>query len=143
MNCNPGYSRGKAKHPLDPCFPPGESETCTSRFVAHGSGLWPNGFGFKSEIIVNYGNLWALIAPSLEKHGNNPAWICRTRQGNRTFSYGELKLASLTMASRLRSRGIQPSDTVAITAPNGPEWSIAAWAAWKLGASILLPWRLC
>ena len=83
-----------------------------------------------------HGNLWTLIQPSLDRYADNPAWICRTREGRRVVTYEELRLASLSTAAQLRSHGIKPGDTVAITAPNGPEWTVSALASWKIGANI-------
>ena len=81
-------------------------------------------------------NLWTLVEPSLKKHGDLPAWICRGRKQNRVVSYNEIYDASLTLAARLRESGVEPGNTVGITAPNSPEWNVAALAVWKLGANI-------
>ncbi len=82
-------------------------------------------------------NLWAFIAPSLKKNRKRTAWICREgKKDKRIIKYGELDKAALTTAALLRSEGIQQGDTVGVTAPNGPEWCVAALAAWKLGAKL-------
>lgn len=81
-------------------------------------------------------NLWALLQPSLQRHAANPAWICRMRARRRVVSYGQLHACALAVAARLREHGIGDGDCVAITAPNGPEFTAAALAAWKVGACI-------
>ncbi len=80
-------------------------------------------------------NLWQFVEPSLQKFRDNPAWIIRGAQ-KRTITYHELYQATLSQAHALRKSGIQPGDTVGITAPNGPEFCVAALATWKLGATI-------
>ena len=81
-------------------------------------------------------NLWRLIEPSLQEHANGTAWICRLRKGRREVRYSQIHHAALTTAHALRSAGIRAGDTVGITAPNGPEWTVAALAAWRLGAMV-------
>lgn len=80
-------------------------------------------------------NLWQFIEPSLKKFNSKPAWVVRDTP-KRIVSYRELYEAALTQAATLRAAGIQAGDTVGITAPNGPEFCVAALAAWKLGAII-------
>ena len=81
-------------------------------------------------------NLWRLIEPSLLKHSGKTAWICRQRKGRRVVRYTEIHRAALTTAHALREAGISAGDTVGITAPNGPEWTVAALAAWRIGAMV-------
>ncbi|MGR3913971.1 MAG: acyl--CoA ligase [Gammaproteobacteria bacterium] len=81
-------------------------------------------------------NLWSLLQPSLQRHAGNPAWICRRRDARRVLGYRQLHDAALAIAARLRERGIGDGDSIAITAPNGPEFTAAALAAWKIGANI-------
>lgn len=81
-------------------------------------------------------DLWSLLQPALQKYHRNPAWICRTRDGRRVVTYRQLHDAALTTAHGLRQRGIEDGGTVGITAPNGPEFTVAALAAWKIGANI-------
>ena len=81
-------------------------------------------------------SLWNLIAPSLGKYPNNPAWICRQKGDNRVVTYQQLHDAALANAHQLRLAGIKAGDTVGITAPNGPEWCAAALATWKIGAIV-------
>lgn len=81
-------------------------------------------------------NLWNLIEPSLRKYADHKAWICRLRNGRREVKYREIHQAALATAHRLRQAGIVPGQTVGITAPNGPEWTVAALAAWRVGCMI-------
>ena len=81
-------------------------------------------------------NLWAAVQPALQNYARQPAWICRIRDGRRVVQYRELHDAALTIADNLRARGIGGGDSIGIIAPNGPEFSAAALAAWKIGAAI-------
>ena len=81
-------------------------------------------------------NLWKLIEPSLLLHGDDMAWICRQQEGRREVQYRQIHQAALATAHRLRQSGLGPGATVGITAPNGPEWTVAALAAWRLGCMI-------
>lgn len=81
-------------------------------------------------------NLWNLLQPALEQYSENPAWLCRERDGKRTVTYRQLRDAALTTADKLRERGLKDGDRVGIIAPNGAEFSIAMLAAWKIGANI-------
>ncbi|MGB5707703.1 MAG: class I adenylate-forming enzyme family protein [Arenicellales bacterium] len=81
-------------------------------------------------------NLWSLIEPSLKKHADRTAWICRQRHGRREVSYQQILDAALCTAHDLRQAGVEAGDTVGITAPNGPEWTIAALAAFRIGSPI-------
>ncbi|MYB34348.1 MAG: acyl--CoA ligase, partial [Gammaproteobacteria bacterium] len=80
-------------------------------------------------------NLWQFIEPSLQKFRDSPAWVTRGTP-KRVIAYHEIYQAALAQAQILGKSGIQPGDTVGITAPNGPEFCVAALAAWKLGATI-------
>ncbi len=81
-------------------------------------------------------NLWKLIEPSILLHTNRTAWICREQDGRRVVGYRQIYQAALATAGRLRDQEIGPGATIGITAPNGPEWTIAALAAWRLGCMI-------
>jgi len=81
-------------------------------------------------------NLWALIEPSLRKHAGRTAWICRERTGKRILSYQQIMDAALCTAQDMRAAGVVEGDTIGITAPNGPEWTVAALAAYRIGAPI-------
>ena len=83
------------------------------------------------------GNLWNFIAPAFKKHRKKTAWLVREgRKQKRKITYGDLEKAALTTAARLRADGVGVGDVVGVTAPNGPEWSAAALAAWKIGAKV-------
>ena len=81
-------------------------------------------------------DLWSLLEPSLKKHADRRAWICRKRGGRREVTYRQLGEAALHAASALRELGVEKGGVVGVTAPNGPEWTVAALAAWKLGACL-------
>lgn len=83
-------------------------------------------------------NLYRILQPALLEHAGRAAWVCRGRHAGerRVVTYRELHDAALTVAARLRARGVQAGDTVGIVAPNGPEFAAAALAAWKAGAAI-------
>ena len=80
-------------------------------------------------------NLWQFIEPSLRKFRENPAWVIRETP-KRVITYHAIHHAVLAQTQILIKSGIQPGDTVGITAPNGPEFCVAALAVWKIGAII-------
>ena len=92
-------------------------------------------FSFLMHDVETMNNLWQFIEPSLQKFRDKPAWIIRETP-KRVITYHELHQAALAQAQILGKSGIQPGDTVGITAPNGPEFCVAALAAWKIGAII-------
>jgi long-chain acyl-CoA synthetase len=53
-----------------------------------------------------------------------------------TLTYGELDRLSDACAAAFRSLGVQRSDPVALLLPNCPQFLIAQFAAWKLGAIV-------
>ncbi|MDD9822659.1 MAG: class I adenylate-forming enzyme family protein, partial [Gammaproteobacteria bacterium] len=79
---------------------------------------------------------YRLLQPALREYAGRPAWVCRGRGGRRVVAYRELHDAALTLAARMREAGLRGGDTVGIVAPNGPEFTAAALAAWKIGAHI-------
>lgn len=81
-------------------------------------------------------NLYRLLQPALREYAGRPAWVCRGRGGRRVVAYRELHDAALTLAARMREAGLRGGDTVGIVAPNGPEFTAAALATWKIGAHI-------
>lgn len=82
-------------------------------------------------------NLWSFIAPSCKKNRKKTAWVLREgKKKKRKVTYGELYKAIMTTAAMLRSDGVGVGDTVGVTAPNGPEWCVATFAAWKIGAKV-------
>jgi long-chain acyl-CoA synthetase len=82
-------------------------------------------------------NLWSFIAPSFARHKKKTAWLVREGKKNkRKVSYGDLEKAALTIAALLREEGVSEGEIVGVTAPNGPEWTAATLAAWKVGAMV-------
>ncbi len=82
-------------------------------------------------------NMWTFLEPSLVKYKKRTAWVCREgRKQKRKVTYREISRAALANAALLRSEGVGPGDVVGVTAPNGPEWVVAALAIWKLGAVV-------
>lgn len=53
------------------------------------------------------------------------------------YTYGQLQQDSARLAAVLHDHGIGRGDTVALCLNNRPEWMVAAFAAWQLGAAIL------
>lgn len=53
-----------------------------------------------------------------------------------TLAYGELDRLSDACAAAFRSLGVQRSDRVALLLPNCPQFMIAQFAAWKIGAIV-------
>lgn len=73
------------------------------------------------------------LLPRAAAHfGNKTALVFEGRR----FSFRELDEASSRVAAALRRRGIAAGDTVALYAPNGPEWMIAYYAVMKLGGIV-------
>lgn len=84
-------------------------------------------------------NLWQLLSTSLLRSPQQPAWICRVAQGkHRIYFFRQIHDCALDLADRLREQGLVEGDKVAVLAPNGPEWGVAALAVWKIGA-VLTP----
>jgi long-chain acyl-CoA synthetase len=82
-------------------------------------------------------DLWSFINQSLLAHGRHKAWNCRLLgRKHRKLTYHEFRRRILTLASRLRERGIGSGDVVAIMGNNGPEWAAAAFAVWKAGGIV-------
>ncbi|MDP7563016.1 MAG: AMP-binding protein [Arenicellales bacterium] len=83
-------------------------------------------------------NIWNFIAPALRQRGDNLVWICRqSGASNREVQASTLYAGALNLAADLRARGIGAGDAVALTADNGPEWTAAALAIWKVGAAMV------
>ncbi len=81
-------------------------------------------------------NLWTLVEPSMRENASRLAWVCRERGGKREITYQQIIDAVLCTAQDLREAGVTPGQTVGITAPNGPEWTIGAFAAFRVGAMV-------
>jgi acyl-CoA synthetase (AMP-forming)/AMP-acid ligase II len=56
----------------------------------------------------------------------------------REYSLPELDALANGMATVLEHRGVRPGDRVAVMSSNRPEFVIALWAIWRLGASAVL-----
>jgi fatty-acyl-CoA synthase len=57
--------------------------------------------------------------------------------GNRRISYGEVDAQSSALAAALYGLGVEAGDRIALTLPNWPEFVVSAFAAAKLGATIV------
>lgn len=55
----------------------------------------------------------------------------------RTWTYAQLHEDAARLAGHLAGRGVQQGDRVAVWLQNSPEWVIAAFAAWQLGAVVV------
>jgi acyl-CoA synthetase (AMP-forming)/AMP-acid ligase II len=56
----------------------------------------------------------------------------------REYSVPQLNALANGMATVLEHRGVRPGDRVALMSSNRPEFVIALWAIWRLGASVVL-----
>ncbi len=84
-------------------------------------------------------NIWRLISASLTADPGQSGWICRLAGGKeRIVRYDELYKAALNLAAQLRGLGVEPGDRIGLMAHNGPEWTVAALAVWKVDA-VLTP----
>ena len=82
-----------------------------------------------------YETLMPLI-DSMAGHGDRPALVVMTPEGARAWSCTELHRHVSRLAAGLAAR-LDPGDTVAIYAPDRPEWIAAAPAAIRAGATAL------
>lgn len=71
----------------------------------------------------------ALVRHAAQRFGDKTALVFEER----AWSFRELDEASSTLAAALYAQGISAGDTVALYAPNGPEWIIGYYAVMKLG----------
>jgi len=84
-------------------------------------------------------NLWSFIEPSFARFADRPAWIRRLPKGKReVYTYAQVRANAINLSAQLRAMGIGAGSRVAILAPNGPEWGVAAFATWRLGG-VLAP----
>jgi bile acid-coenzyme A ligase len=72
----------------------------------------------------------AALRRHAEQTPDRAALVC----GERTLSYAEFDRASNRLARSYAERGVDRGDFVTIALPNGPEFVLACFAAWKLGA---------
>jgi acyl-CoA synthetase (AMP-forming)/AMP-acid ligase II len=59
-------------------------------------------------------------------------------QGDRRLTFAEVLARIESTAALLHAHGVRPGDRVLILAPNSPEWIIAQWAGFRLGAIVAL-----
>jgi len=74
-----------------------------------------------------------------ERHPEAPALVC----DGRTLTWSALDRGSTRLARAFAERGAARDDFVTIALPNGPDFVLACFAAWKLGAVPQpISWRL-
>jgi long-chain acyl-CoA synthetase len=66
-------------------------------------------------------------------HGAKPALLFK----GSTVSYGQLDAASTAFAAALHDLGVRKGDRVALVLPNCPQFLIAEFGAWKVGAIVV------
>lgn len=77
------------------------------------------------------------VIESLEAHGKREAIIAFRRDGIDRIHYADLASRIDHMASGLVGAGVTKGDRVAVLAPNGPNWVVAALAAIRAGATLV------
>jgi long-chain acyl-CoA synthetase len=81
------------------------------------------------------------LRDSAAKHPNHTALIYGSAVGSRimdaTMTYSELDAAVDSFAASLQGRGVKPGDRVTIMLPNCPQFVIAAYATWRIGAIVV------
>ena len=70
----------------------------------------------------------------LSVNGENAAIIAFTDEAEETWSFAKLGDVSARLAAGLARRGISRGDSVALIAPNSPQWIVAFWATIGAGA---------
>ncbi len=76
------------------------------------------------------------LADSLAEHARlRPDGVALRFKG-RSITYRELDTQSNAMARSFHHEGIQPGDRIALVLPNCPQFLIAQYAAWKVGAIV-------
>jgi len=90
---------------------------------------------------VSYGRRLTLLA---ERHPDRTAILHAALDGSeRIVTWGELECRANQVARLLAGRGVAEGTMVVIALPNVPEHFFCAYAAWKLGATVLpLRWDL-
>lgn len=82
-----------------------------------------------------------LLFNAAEKHPEHTATIFGAMIGSRLIdtkmSYRQLNHAADRFAAALQQQGVQPGDRVAIQLPNSPQFIIAAYATWRIGAIVV------
>ena len=82
-----------------------------------------------------------LLTKAASKHPDHTAIIFGARVGSRLmdakFTYGQINNAANRFASSLQKMGVRKGDRVAIMAPSCPQFVIAAYATWRIGAIVV------
>ena len=81
------------------------------------------------------------LSQSAEKHPDHPAIVYGAALGSRimdaTLTYRQLDELTDRFAGGLQKLGVRSGDRVAIMLPNCPQFIIAAYAAWRIGAVVV------
>lgn len=81
------------------------------------------------------------LRDSAAKHPEHKAIVFGSVVGSRildaSMSYSELDAAVNRFAAGLQQRGVKPGDRVTIMLPNCPQFVIAAFATWRIGAIVV------
>ena len=72
-----------------------------------------------------YKSISTFLEDASDKYGNKTALQIRRLFATQKFSYNDLYLHSIKIASYLDENGIKKGDKVLFWAPNMPEWTIA------------------
>lgn len=81
---------------------------------------------------------WRTVPRMLRDRATVAPDVVVVRDGDYALTVGELRAAAGRVARALLARGIGRGDRVAIWAPNGWQWVVAAFGAWDVGA-LLVP----
>jgi len=79
-------------------------------------------------------SLHGFLEDAADRYGQRVA----LRHGDEALSYRELDGLSNAMANLLAARGVRQGDRVAVLCSNRPEFSVTAFGALKLGASVVM-----
>lgn len=74
--------------------------------------------------------LGSVLAEHARRHPERIAIRC----GDESMSYTELRAAADRAATRLRDAGVGPADVVTVALPNGIDFVVSVFAAWRLDA---------
>jgi acyl-CoA synthetase (AMP-forming)/AMP-acid ligase II len=83
-----------------------------------------------------FGTIPRLVRAAAERHGNRPA-VVDAGDGGEVLSFAQLAGAVKQAARALVALGVAPRDRVAVWAPNGWQWIVAALAAHSTGAAVV------
>jgi acyl-CoA synthetase (AMP-forming)/AMP-acid ligase II len=82
---------------------------------------------------LEFGTIPRLVRAAAERHGDLLAVV----DGDQVFSFAQLAGEVTRVARALLALGVEPRDRVALWAPNGWSWIVAALAAHSAGAAIV------